>query len=69
LADYTAVITAETAALTDALTALQVRSSRATASVALIQDLGGGWNRSDLPGPDWIADATSPTTTTEREPQ
>jgi NodT family efflux transporter outer membrane factor (OMF) lipoprotein len=46
---YTAVITAQTIALADAQTLLNIRQSRLTASVALIEALGGGW-RADLLG-------------------
>jgi NodT family efflux transporter outer membrane factor (OMF) lipoprotein len=46
---YTSVIVAETTALNDAVTAVGIRQSRLTASVALIQALGGGWNAAQLP--------------------
>ncbi len=45
---YTAVITAQTIALADAQTLLNIRQSRLTASVALIEALGGGWNAAAL---------------------
>jgi NodT family efflux transporter outer membrane factor (OMF) lipoprotein len=45
---YSSVISAQTARLNAEQTALNVLSSRLTASVALIQDLGGGWNASEL---------------------
>jgi len=45
---YTAVVTAQAIALTDAQTLLTIRQNRLTASVALIQALGGGWNASSL---------------------
>jgi NodT family efflux transporter outer membrane factor (OMF) lipoprotein len=48
---YTSVVTAQTTALTQALTLLQIRQSRLTDSVALVQALGGGWNASDLHQP------------------
>jgi len=51
---YTAVIVAETTALADAEAALQIRQNRLTASVALIQALGGGWNASQLPSREQI---------------
>lgn len=47
--DYTTVVTAQTAALSDEETAVSILQSRLTASVALIQALGGGWDTSLLP--------------------
>ncbi|MBV9522480.1 MAG: efflux transporter outer membrane subunit [Alphaproteobacteria bacterium] len=46
---YTSVIVAQTTALNNAQTALNVFQSRLTASVALIQALGGGWSAEQLP--------------------
>jgi NodT family efflux transporter outer membrane factor (OMF) lipoprotein len=40
---YTSVVTAQAAALTARQQALTIRQNRLTATVALIQDLGGGW--------------------------
>jgi NodT family efflux transporter outer membrane factor (OMF) lipoprotein len=51
---YTAVIVAETTALNDAVQAVNIRQSRLIASVALIEALGGGWDASQLPGPEKI---------------
>jgi NodT family efflux transporter outer membrane factor (OMF) lipoprotein len=51
---YTSVIVAENAALGDAENALNIRQSRLTASVALIQALGGGWEAAQLPGRNQI---------------
>ena len=48
-ADYLNVITAQTTLLSDQVGAEQVFTRRMTASVALIQALGGGWNDSQLP--------------------
>ncbi len=45
---YTSVITAQTIALADAQTLLNIRQSRLVASVALIGALGGGWNAASL---------------------
>jgi NodT family efflux transporter outer membrane factor (OMF) lipoprotein len=45
---YTAVVTAQTIALNDAQTLLSIRQNRLTASVALIQALGGGWTTASL---------------------
>ena len=46
---YLNVITAQTIALNDELTAIQILGQRMTAAVLLVQALGGGWNASDLP--------------------
>jgi NodT family efflux transporter outer membrane factor (OMF) lipoprotein len=46
---YTNVVVAQTAALSNAETALAVRQSRLLAAVALIQALGGGWDLAQLP--------------------
>jgi outer membrane protein TolC len=46
---YLNVITAQTIALTDEVTAVQILGRRMTAAVLLIQALGGGWNAADLP--------------------
>ena len=51
---YTSVIVAEQTALTDAQTALSIRQSRLTASAALIQALGGGWDTAQLPSRERI---------------
>jgi NodT family efflux transporter outer membrane factor (OMF) lipoprotein len=48
---YTSVVTAQTVALNDSTTLLTIRQSRLTASVALIQALGGGWEASSLDTP------------------
>jgi len=46
---YLNVITTQTIALADQLTAVQILGRRLTASVLLVQALGGGWHDSDLP--------------------
>jgi outer membrane protein TolC len=51
---YTSVVVAETTALGNAETAINIRQSRLLASVALIQALGGGWDTSQLPSRDRI---------------
>jgi len=48
IVNYTSVVTAQTAALTDELTQLTVRKERLNAAAMLIENLGGGWNASEL---------------------
>jgi NodT family efflux transporter outer membrane factor (OMF) lipoprotein len=47
--DYTTVVTAQVTLLLDQQTALSIRQNRLLASVALYQDLGGGFRERDLP--------------------
>jgi NodT family efflux transporter outer membrane factor (OMF) lipoprotein len=49
VATYLEVITAQSTALTDQRTAVEIAGRRMTASVALIKALGGGWNAATLP--------------------
>jgi NodT family efflux transporter outer membrane factor (OMF) lipoprotein len=56
---YSSVITAQTTALQAEETALGVTSNRLTASVTLIQAIGGGWDAGKLPGADQVEDDTS----------
>lgn len=46
---YLEVITAENAALSDEITAVNILGRRMASAVLLIQALGGGWDRSNLP--------------------
>jgi NodT family efflux transporter outer membrane factor (OMF) lipoprotein len=46
---YTSVITAQATALVNEETAVAILQNRLTASVALIQALGGGWDAAQLP--------------------
>lgn len=48
---YLDVITAQTALLSNQQTAVTLRLQQLTASVQLIEALGGGWNASQLPSP------------------
>jgi len=47
--DYLSVITTQTIALTDERNAVDILTRRLTASVLLIEALGGGWDSSQLP--------------------
>jgi outer membrane protein TolC len=46
---YLEVITAQSAALADEVTAVNILGRRMANTVLLIQALGGGWDRSSLP--------------------
>ena len=46
---YLNVITAQTIALTNDITTVQILGRRMTAAVLLVEALGGGWNVADLP--------------------
>ena len=46
---YLEVITAQSAALSDEVTAVNILGRRMASTVLLIQALGGGWDRSSLP--------------------
>jgi NodT family efflux transporter outer membrane factor (OMF) lipoprotein len=48
---YLNVITVQTIALTDEVTAIQIRGRRMAAAVLLVQALGGGWTAAQLPSP------------------
>ena len=48
---YLNVITAETSLLSNQQTAVSLRIQQMTASVGLIEALGGGWDVSQLPSP------------------
>jgi NodT family efflux transporter outer membrane factor (OMF) lipoprotein len=52
---YTTVVTAQTAELSNQRTALTLRQNRLTASVALIEALGGGWAIDQLPDRDKVS--------------
>jgi outer membrane protein TolC len=49
LTNYLQVITAQTSALQNQRTAVDILTRRMVASVSLIQALGGGWDASQLP--------------------
>ena len=48
---YLNVITAETTLLTNQQTAVNLRGQQMAASVSLVEALGGGWSRAQLPSP------------------
>jgi outer membrane protein TolC len=48
---YLNVITAQTALLSNQQTAVTLRNLQMTASVQLIEALGGGWDSSQMPSP------------------
>ena len=50
VASYLQVITVQTIALANQRSAIDVQTRRMTASVLLIEALGGGWNASDITG-------------------
>jgi NodT family efflux transporter outer membrane factor (OMF) lipoprotein len=60
VATYLEVITAQTTALTDQRTAVEIGGRRMLASVSLIRALGGGWNAANLPTTQNIPPAQSP---------
>jgi NodT family efflux transporter outer membrane factor (OMF) lipoprotein len=49
ITSYLEVITAQNAALSDEVTAVNILGRRMASAVSLIQALGGGWNKSSLP--------------------
>ena len=59
VATYLEVITAQSAALTDERTAVQISGRRMVDSVLLIKPLGGGWGSPSLPTPQSLAQSHS----------
>jgi NodT family efflux transporter outer membrane factor (OMF) lipoprotein len=57
---YTDVIVAQTTEFTNERTALTIEGQRMTAAVLLIEALGGGWDVSDLPTNDQLANSRPP---------
>jgi outer membrane protein TolC len=54
-ADYLTVITSQVALLNSQETAVTTLTRRLTASVGLVEALGGGWNASQLPTPRQVS--------------
>ncbi|WP_353073112.1 efflux transporter outer membrane subunit [Tunturiibacter gelidiferens] len=61
---YVNVVTAQTTLLTDRQSVATVRVQEMTASVQLIEALGGGWDRSQLPTPAQVSEKLSKAETT-----
>jgi len=61
---YINVVQAQTTLLSDQSTLANLRIQQMTASVSLVQALGGGWNSSDLPTPAQITTKLAKTDTT-----
>lgn len=62
ITSYLEVTTAQSAALTDEVTAVNILGRRLTSAVLLVQALGGGWDRSSLPArPECCGKLTSST--------
>jgi NodT family efflux transporter outer membrane factor (OMF) lipoprotein len=61
IVNYLNVITAQTTALTNQVTAIQILGRRMTANALLVQALGGGWKVADLPSAEEV-------TTDKRQP-
>jgi outer membrane protein TolC len=53
--NYLTVITAQATLLTAQITAVNVLTRRFTASVSLVQALGGGWDASQMPSRQDVA--------------
>jgi outer membrane protein TolC len=60
---YIDVVTAQTTLLSNQQTLTNMQIQRMTASVELIQALGGGWDRSQLPTPSQVTEKPSHTDT------
>lgn len=60
---YVNVVTAQTTLLNDQQTLTTLRTQAMTSSVQLIQALGGGWDRSQLPTPSQVSAKPSPADT------
>jgi len=61
---YVDVVTAQTTLLTDRQSVASLRVQEMTSSVQLIEALGGGWDRSQLPTPAQVSEKLTKTETT-----
>jgi NodT family efflux transporter outer membrane factor (OMF) lipoprotein len=59
IVSYLNVITTQTIALANAVTAVQILGRRLTATVLLIEALGGGWNANELPSTKAVTERTT----------
>jgi NodT family efflux transporter outer membrane factor (OMF) lipoprotein len=59
IVSYLNVITTQTIALANEVTAVQILGRRMTATVLLIQTLGGGWNVAELPSAAAVTERTT----------
>ena len=57
---YLNVITAQTTLLSNRQTAVNLRIQQMTASVQLVEALGGGWDASQIPTPHQVLSQDSP---------
>ncbi len=60
IANYLQVISAQEIALSNEVTAVQLKTRRMTAAVSLIEALGGGWDVSQLPTPKQVTPQKPP---------
>ena len=66
---YLNVLVAQTTLLNDQQQLASLRTQAMTASVQLIEALGGGWDRSQLPTPAQVSERVSKTEIESQNPQ
>jgi outer membrane protein TolC len=66
---YLEVITAQTAALANQITAADILTRQMTASVLLIKALGGGWTAADMPSASDVRTTRSAAPRSDRSPR
>ena len=57
---YLNVITTQTIALANEVTAVQILGRRMAATILLVEALGGGWNAAELPSAEAVTERTMP---------